>query len=62
MQPSPVDQGIRVMLVDSHSLVISGLQRLIDDEKPELSVVATATSCAAALESAARAAPDVVLI
>jgi two-component system, NarL family, nitrate/nitrite response regulator NarL len=62
MQPCPVDRGIRVMLVDSHSLVISGLQRLIDDEKPELSVVATATSCAGALESSARAAPDVVLI
>jgi len=57
-----VDRGIRVMLVDSHRLVLSGLQRLIDEEKPHLAVVATATSCASAIELAGPAAPDVVLL
>jgi two-component system nitrate/nitrite response regulator NarL len=56
------DGGIRVMLVDSHRLVLSGLQRVIDDEKPRLGVVATATSCADAIELADRAAPDVVVL
>jgi two-component system, NarL family, nitrate/nitrite response regulator NarL len=54
--------GIRVMLVDAHRMVLCGLQRLIDDEKPELGVVATATEVAAALELAAHAKPDVVLV
>ena len=62
MHVGPADPGIRVMLVDAHWLVLSGLQRLIDDKKPHISVVATATSCAAALEQAELAAPDVVLI
>jgi two-component system nitrate/nitrite response regulator NarL len=54
--------GIGVMLVDSHRLVLSGLQRVIDDEKPCLGVVATATSCADAIALADRAAPDVVVL
>src|SRR5262245_56495105 len=52
---------IRVMLVDAHRMMLCGLQRLIDDEKPGLAVVATATEVAAALELAATARPDVVL-
>lgn len=54
--------GIRVMLVDSQRLVLHGLQRVIDDEKPELGVVATATTCASAVDVAHRAAPDVVVL
>jgi len=50
------------MLVDAHRMVLCGLQRLIDDEKPELEVVATATDVAAAQELAATAKPDVVLV
>jgi DNA-binding NarL/FixJ family response regulator len=53
---------IRVMLVDAHRMVLCGLQRLIDDEKPELEVVATATEVAAALELAAATKPDVVVV
>ena len=53
---------IRVMLVDAHRMVLCGLQRLIDDEKPELEVVAVATEVAAAQELAATAKPDVVLV
>jgi two-component system nitrate/nitrite response regulator NarL len=53
---------IRVMLVDAHRIVLSGLQRLIDDEKPDLGVVATATAYAGAVEIAAAANPDVVVV
>ena len=53
---------IRVMLMDAHRIVLSGLQRLIDEHQPELSVVATATECAGAVELAAAARPDVVVV
>src|SRR5262245_17817678 len=56
------DRRIRVMLVDAHRIVLCGLQRLIDDEKPELEVVCTATDLAAAQELAAAAKPVVVLV
>lgn len=62
MQVGTADRGIRVMLVDSHYLILSGLQRLIDEERPEMAVVATATDCASAVSEADRTAPDVVLI
>lgn len=62
MQVAPADRGIRVMLVDSHYLILSGLQRLIDEERPQMAVVATATDCASAIEQADRTAPDVVLV
>jgi two-component system, NarL family, nitrate/nitrite response regulator NarL len=53
---------IRVMLMDAHRIVLSGLQRLIDEHQPELSVVATATECAGAVELAGAARPDVVVV
>ena len=53
---------IRVMLVDAHRIVLSGLQRLIDDEQPDLGVVATATAGAGAVEIAVAAKPDVVVV
>ena len=53
---------IRVMLIDAHRLVISGLQRLINDEKPVMAVVATATSSEHGLNVAHEAKPNVVLI
>ncbi|HEY7241024.1 MAG TPA: response regulator transcription factor [Burkholderiales bacterium] len=56
------NRRIRVMLVDAHRIVLSGLQRLIDDQKPDLGVVATATECAGAIELAAAAKPDVVVV
>jgi two-component system, NarL family, nitrate/nitrite response regulator NarL len=56
------DSQIRVMLVDAHRIVLSGLTRLIDDERPELQVVATATECAEAVEVAAAAKPDVIVL
>ena len=54
--------GIRVMLVDRHRLVLHGLHRVIDDEQPQLGVVATATSCASAVDAADRFSPHVVVL
>ena len=56
------DRGIRVMLVDSHRLAVCGLQRVIDDEKPDLEVVATATTCSEAILVAEQAQPDVLVL
>jgi DNA-binding NarL/FixJ family response regulator len=53
---------IRVMLVDAHQIVLSGLSRLLDDEKPALLVVATATECSKAIELAAASKPDVIVV
>src|SRR5918996_6477150 len=54
--------GIAVMLVSEHQILLSGLKRLIDDERPELAVVAVATECKRAVEIAAAANPDVVVL
>ena len=56
------DASIRVMLVDAHRMVLSGLARLINDHKPALQVVATATECAKAIEIAASTKPDVIVL
>jgi DNA-binding NarL/FixJ family response regulator len=50
------------MLVSEHQILLSGLKRLIDDERPELAVVAVATECKRAVEIAAAANPDVVVL
>lgn len=59
---SVVNPQIRVMLVDTHRLVISGLQRLVNDEKPAMAVVATAVSLETAVQFAREARPDVIVI
>jgi DNA-binding NarL/FixJ family response regulator len=56
------DTTIRVMLVDAHQIMLCGLQRLIDDAKPEMAVVATATDCHAAIAIAESANPDVIVL
>jgi len=56
------DAQVRVMLIDAHRMVLSGLKRLIDDEKPDLGVVAMATDCDHAVELAAAAKPDVAVV
>lgn len=53
---------IRVMIIDAHRIVLSGLKRLIDDEKPRMEVVATASHCAGALELAHKTDPHVILL
>jgi DNA-binding NarL/FixJ family response regulator len=50
------------MLVDEHQIVLSGLKRLIDDERPEVGVVAMASECEKAVELAAAKKPDVVVL
>jgi len=55
-------RSIRVMLVDDHRTVLWGLERLIESEAPRMTVIAKATSCAAAIEAVKRAAPDVVVL
>jgi DNA-binding NarL/FixJ family response regulator len=62
MPAHTTNPGIRVMLVDKHRLVLCGLQRIIDDEKPDLAVVGTSTSCENAVDLAIDVAPDVVVL
>lgn len=50
------------MLVDDHRSVLSGLEQLIEGEKPRMHVVAKATSCASALTLAAETQPDMILL
>jgi DNA-binding NarL/FixJ family response regulator len=50
------------MLVDDHRIVLWGMERLIDGEKPMMEVVATATSCENAIELAQATTPDVVVL
>ena len=53
---------IRVMLVDRHSIVLWGLQKLIDAAESGMEVVATATDCEAAIALAKECSPDVVVL
>jgi two-component system nitrate/nitrite response regulator NarL len=62
MPAHTTNPGIRVMLVDKQRLVLCGLQRLLDDEKPDLAVVGTSTSCENAVDLAIDVAPDVVVL
>ena len=52
---------IRVVLVDDHAVLRSGLEQLLSGE-PDLEVVGTAADGAAALEEVRRTRPDVVLM
>jgi DNA-binding NarL/FixJ family response regulator len=52
---------IRVLVADDQAMIRAGL-RLILDSEPDIEVIAEAGDGAAALQSAARAAPDVVLM
>jgi DNA-binding NarL/FixJ family response regulator len=52
---------IRVMLVDDHEIVRQGLKSLLD-RREHLAVVAEAGSVAEAVEAAARARPDVIVM
>lgn len=52
---------IRVLLVDDHAVLRSGLEQLLAGE-PDIDVVGTAADGAAALEEVRRTSPDVVLM
>jgi DNA-binding NarL/FixJ family response regulator len=53
---------IRVMLVDDHRSVLSGLEKLIEAEWPKMQLVAKATSGASALALVADERPDIVVL
>jgi DNA-binding NarL/FixJ family response regulator len=53
---------IRVMLVDDHRSVLSGLEKLIEGEWPKMQLVAKATSGASALALVADERPDIVVL
>ena len=59
---STLDGPIGVMLVHPCRIVLSGLQRIIDDERPRLAVVGTATDGASATLLAQKLKPDVVVL
>ena len=50
------------MLVGEYRVALWGLDRLINERRPAMEIVATATSCAHACTLAAQALPDVVVI
>ena len=52
---------VRVLIVQDHLLLAAALARVLESQ-PDLAVSGISTSCAAALESAARDRPDVVLL
>ena len=54
--------SIRVMLVGGHRGVLRGLEKLINGEWPRMQVIAKATSCAAAMQSAQESKPDLVVL
>jgi DNA-binding NarL/FixJ family response regulator len=60
--PTKPAKTIRVMLVDDHRSVLWGLQRLIDGEKPRMTVVATAHDAEQALGILRRNEIDVILL
>jgi DNA-binding NarL/FixJ family response regulator len=62
MHPRSGEGRIRVMLVDDHRIVLWGMERLIEGEKPSMEVVATATTCESAMELAGATTPDVVVL
>jgi DNA-binding NarL/FixJ family response regulator len=51
----------RVLLVDDHDLVVEALRRLIEDQ-PDINVLATVGSGAAAIDAAIEDPPDVVVV
>jgi DNA-binding NarL/FixJ family response regulator len=53
---------IRVLLVDHHRTVLWGLERLIDNEKPRMDVVGTATDITEAIRLADKMQPDVIVL
>ena len=50
------------MLVDDHQTMLWGLSKLIENEKPRMAVVGTATTCEEALAKIGLLRPDVILL
>jgi two-component system nitrate/nitrite response regulator NarL len=60
--PLAAQQPIRVMLIDDHPTLLWGLEKLINAEKPRMSVIGTARNTEEALACLAHETPDVVLL
>lgn len=60
MSPSP-QQAIRVLVVDDHQLLRTGLRMLLE-RHPTVTVVGEAATCDEALAVAAREQPDIILL
>ena len=59
--PEPATSRIRILLIDDHELVRTGL-RLLIERRPEMIVVGEATNRAEALALAAGEQPDIILL
>ena len=59
--PLPAASHIRILLIDDHELVRTGLRMLLE-RRPEMVVVGEATNRADALAMAAREQPDIILL
>ena len=57
-----VGRPIRVMLAGEYRVALLGLERLINERRPAMEIVATATSCALVCTLAEQLLPDVVVI
>ena len=53
---------IRVLLIDDHSSVLWGLEKLIDSQKPKMEVVGKFTSYAEASTQVEKLSPDIILL
>jgi DNA-binding NarL/FixJ family response regulator len=59
--PEPVQQPIRVLIVDDHTVVRAGLRMLLESQQ-SMAVVGEAGSCADAVAAATRQQPDVIVL
>ena len=57
-----IAKTIRIMLIDDHQTMLWGLIKLIENEKPRMEVVGTATSSKEAVEKISMLCPDVILL
>lgn len=53
---------VRVLLLDSHCIVLFGLEKLINSQRPKMEVVGKFTTCSEALSQMERLSPDVILL
>ncbi len=62
MPSPPVENQIKILLVDDHRSVLWGLEKLIEGESPRMVVIGKATTSAEAMRLLDEAKPDIVLL
>lgn len=63
--PCMIDQAaiaIRVLLIGSHPIVLWGLEKLIDSQRPRMEVVGKFTNCSEVFSQLEQLSPDVILL